>query len=190
MNLHLPKTLNHGWWRIGWHLFQGPGTWLKHSRRWYVQLQWAVSVLDERCVHQETLCAPAATIVKKIEDCKDLRSLCLSGNTVGVEAAKAIANALRTKKTLKVGNFCPFLNIWSVLTLSLGKDKEKSVSIELICRFNLKTDSHKTQVAFVQLVSTDNVTLVFWRSLQEKKEEKGRLHTRQTVHVVVVFRCL
>jgi len=36
----------------------------------------------------------ADEICKAIKECKDMQALCLEGNTVGVDAAKAIAEAL------------------------------------------------------------------------------------------------
>ncbi len=46
--------------------------------------------------------------MKEIQDFKGLQALRLEGNTVGVEAAKAIAKALETKSELKVWSvyFC------------------------------------------------------------------------------------
>jgi len=41
-------------------------------------------------------------MVKEIQDFEDLQALRLEGNTVGVEAAKAIAKALETKSKFKV----------------------------------------------------------------------------------------
>lgn len=41
-------------------------------------------------------------MVKEIEEFEDLQALRLEGNTVGVEAAKAIAKALETKSMFKV----------------------------------------------------------------------------------------
>lgn len=40
--------------------------------------------------------------MKEIQDFKGLQALRLEGNTVGVEAAQAIAKALETKSDLKV----------------------------------------------------------------------------------------
>ena len=45
----------------------------------------------------------AAEIVKAIEDSKDMQSLRLEGNTVGVDAAEAIAKALEKKSEFEVG---------------------------------------------------------------------------------------
>jgi len=42
-------------------------------------------------------------IVKEIEDFQGLEALRLEGNTIGVEAAQAIAKALETKRNFKVG---------------------------------------------------------------------------------------
>lgn len=41
-------------------------------------------------------------LVREIEQCRCLRALCLEGNTVGVEAAIAIAKALESKDLLQV----------------------------------------------------------------------------------------
>ena len=51
----------------------------------------------------------AQEIVDKIKKCKSLETLRLEGNTLGVEAAKVISDALKDKPTFKVGNpiyFC------------------------------------------------------------------------------------
>ena len=44
----------------------------------------------------------AAEIVKAIEESKDMQSLRLEGNTVGVEAAEAIAKALQKRPEFEV----------------------------------------------------------------------------------------
>ena len=44
----------------------------------------------------------AAEIVKAIEESKDMQSLRLEGNTVGVEAAEVIAKALEKRKEFEV----------------------------------------------------------------------------------------
>lgn len=44
----------------------------------------------------------AEEIVREIEQWKDLKALRLEGNTIGVEAAQAIAKALESKKELQV----------------------------------------------------------------------------------------
>lgn len=43
-----------------------------------------------------------AEIVKKIEESQDVQALSLEGNTLGVEAAKAIAQALSKRKEFEV----------------------------------------------------------------------------------------
>ncbi|CAJ1080638.1 LOW QUALITY PROTEIN: ran GTPase-activating protein 1b [Xyrichtys novacula] len=43
----------------------------------------------------------AKDLVREIDQCQDLRALCLEGNTVGVEAARAIAKALESKDQLQ-----------------------------------------------------------------------------------------
>lgn len=47
-------------------------------------------------------CFPVEELVRDIERCQSLRALRLEGNTVGVEAAKAIAKALESKVELQV----------------------------------------------------------------------------------------
>lgn len=47
-------------------------------------------------------CSPVADVVKEIEEFDGLQALRLEGNTLGVEAAQAIAKALETKSELKV----------------------------------------------------------------------------------------
>lgn len=47
---------------------------------------------------------PVEELVREIEQCQGLRALCLEGNTVGVEAAQAIAKALESKDQLQVLN--------------------------------------------------------------------------------------
>lgn len=44
---------------------------------------------------------PGKEVIAAIADCPDLHFLNLEGNTLGVEAAKAIAKALESKKELK-----------------------------------------------------------------------------------------
>lgn len=44
----------------------------------------------------------ASEVVTAIKECKDLQALRLNGNTIGVEAATAIADALRDRKELEV----------------------------------------------------------------------------------------
>ena len=44
----------------------------------------------------------ASEVVKAIKECKDLQALRLNGNTIGVEAAAAIADALKDRKELEV----------------------------------------------------------------------------------------
>lgn len=44
----------------------------------------------------------AEELVREIEQHQGLRTLCLEGNTVGVDAAQAIAKALQSKDTLQV----------------------------------------------------------------------------------------
>ena len=44
----------------------------------------------------------AAAVVNRIMDAPDLEELCLSGNTIGAEAAKAIAGALAQRPSFKV----------------------------------------------------------------------------------------
>lgn len=48
-----------------------------------------------------SLC-PVEEIVKQIQDFNGLQALRLEGNTIGVEAAQAIAKALETKSEFKV----------------------------------------------------------------------------------------
>lgn len=43
-----------------------------------------------------------ASVVREIEEFDGLQALRLEGNTIGVEAAQAIAKALETKSELKV----------------------------------------------------------------------------------------
>lgn len=45
---------------------------------------------------------PVTKLVQEIEQHQCLRSLCLEGNTLGVDAARAIAKALESKDTLEV----------------------------------------------------------------------------------------
>ena len=45
---------------------------------------------------------PAAEIVNAIKASKDVQGLCLGGNTVGVDAARAIAEALGTRPEFEV----------------------------------------------------------------------------------------
>ena len=45
----------------------------------------------------------AAEVVNAIKASKDVQALCLEGNTIGVEAAKAIGQALATRKEFEVG---------------------------------------------------------------------------------------
>lgn len=47
--------------------------------------------------------------MKEIQDFEGLQALRLEGNTVGVEAAQAIAKALETKSALKVRHFSLFI---------------------------------------------------------------------------------
>lgn len=58
--------------------------------------------------------------MKEIQDFEGLQALRLEGNTVGVEAAQAIAKALETKSALMVRRFSLFIisNISAVLYLS------------------------------------------------------------------------
>ena len=44
----------------------------------------------------------AAEVVNAIKASKDVQALCLEGNTIGVEAAKAIGEALSTRKEFEV----------------------------------------------------------------------------------------
>lgn len=46
--------------------------------------------------------SPVEEIVKEIQDFEGLQALRLEGNTVGVDAAQAIAKALETKSEFKV----------------------------------------------------------------------------------------
>lgn len=59
-------------------------------------------------------------MVKEIQDFEGLQALRLEGNTVGVEAAQAIAKALETKSALMVRRFSLFIisNISAVLYFS------------------------------------------------------------------------
>lgn len=52
-------------------------------------------------------CLIADEICKAIKSCKDMQALCLEGNTVGVDAAKAIAEALSQRPEFEVW-FCAF----------------------------------------------------------------------------------
>lgn len=58
--------------------------------------------------------------MKEIQDFEGLQALRLEGNTVGVEAAQAIAKALETKSALMVRRFSLFIisNISAVLYFS------------------------------------------------------------------------
>lgn len=47
--------------------------------------------------------------MKEIQDFEGLQALRLEGNTVGVEAAQAIAKALETKNDFKVWSLCSIL---------------------------------------------------------------------------------
>ena len=47
----------------------------------------------------------AEDIVRAIETCSSMEILNLAGNTLGVEAAQEIANALQSRPTFKVGTF-------------------------------------------------------------------------------------
>lgn len=53
--------------------------------------------------------------MQEIEQYQGLRSLRLEGNTLGVEAARAIAKSLEAKRELEVLLNCP----WKIFTLSL-----------------------------------------------------------------------
>ena len=44
----------------------------------------------------------AAEVVNTIKASKDVQALCLEGNTIGVDAAKAIGEALSTRKEFEV----------------------------------------------------------------------------------------
>lgn len=58
-------------------------------------------------------------VTKEIEKFDGLQALRLEGNTIGVEAAQAIAKALETKGELKVGGFTVFcVLIWSLAVKS------------------------------------------------------------------------
>ncbi|XP_065185039.1 ran GTPase-activating protein 1-like isoform X2 [Sycon ciliatum] len=67
----------------------------------------SVSLEDNICLSFKDLtlklesAEDAAPVVRKIVDAPQLEELCLSGNTIGVEAAKAIAKALSEKPTFK-----------------------------------------------------------------------------------------
>lgn len=50
-------------------------------------------------------CFPVVDVVKEIEGFEGLQALRLEGNTIGVQAAQAIAKALETKSELKVRGF-------------------------------------------------------------------------------------
>lgn len=52
-------------------------------------------------------------MVQEIEQCQGLQSLRLEGNTLGVEAAQAIAKSLEGKRELEVGLKCH----WKIFTL-------------------------------------------------------------------------
>lgn len=58
--------------------------------------------------------------MKEIEEFDGLQALRLEGNTIGLEAAKAIAKALETKSEMKVPGFTPLCLLnWSLaLTFS------------------------------------------------------------------------
>lgn len=45
---------------------------------------------------------PAEDIVQAIELCPNMQTLCLAGNTLGVEASQSISTALQSRPTLKV----------------------------------------------------------------------------------------
>ena len=55
----------------------------------------------------------ARDVVAAIQSCEGMQSLLLSGNTVGVKAAEAIAKALETKPEFEVSLS------WNTVTLSL-----------------------------------------------------------------------
>lgn len=52
-------------------------------------------------------------IAKDIRETKGLKDIELSGNTFGVEASKAIAEAMRDQKELTVGFSCALLEMHS-----------------------------------------------------------------------------
>ncbi len=52
-------------------------------------------------------------MVQEIEQCRGLQSLRLEGNTLGVEAAQAIAKSLEEKRELEVVLNCH----WKIFTL-------------------------------------------------------------------------
>ena len=56
------------------------------------------------CLSLSYFLAPikAESVVSEIRACGNLCTLCLSGNTIGVEAARAIAGAIKEKPSLKV----------------------------------------------------------------------------------------
>lgn len=62
------------------------------------------------CLFSAPCCLSAVEeIVKEIQDFQGLQALRLEGNTVGVEAAQAIAKALETKNEFKVWIVYPCL---------------------------------------------------------------------------------
>lgn len=52
--------------------------------------------------HRWLFVLPVEELVREIEQHQSLRALCLEGNTVGVDAARAIAKALESKDMLQV----------------------------------------------------------------------------------------
>lgn len=63
-------------------------------------------VLASLCLNRTVPFSIAVDVVEAIEEAGDLETLILSGNTCGVEACKAIGNALSTKPTFKVTQHC------------------------------------------------------------------------------------
>lgn len=55
-----------------------------------------------------------AKIVRAIEEFQGLRALRLEGNTIGVEAAQAIAKALESKSELQVPSSCKLYTFYYV----------------------------------------------------------------------------
>lgn len=71
-----------------------------------------------------------ADVVKKIEEFDGLQALRLEGNTIGVEAAKAIAKALETKSELQVPGWTLVcvLNWMSSSKVHFGINKSRTMA--------------------------------------------------------------
>ena len=90
----------------------------------------------------------AQEIVDAIKKCEGLKSFCMQGNTLGLEAAKVIADALKTKSTLKVlfmklSNFLLKLRIAFIFTLKIKEldDFRNLIILILILNFHFQKDA-------------------------------------------------